>query len=266
MEVETTHSIHCPDFEDLSCFVDEELAPERLVAVRMHVDACERCTGLTEHLRRGFGAAAGGAFGAGAGGTRCADEEGLILYLTRGLAEPERAAVEAHLSRCDACVYGISLLRKRLNVDATVDRPVPAALRERVRELIDAGERDLAAKPAAAPLAGWLHRVRDGLDRFLRLPVLVPAAVAAGALLVVGLQNDPGRGPSHPGIRAVEQTTELRVTAARAFVRELPRATGAVVTELKAGELVRVASEDRDWYRVVLSGERSGWVEREAFE
>lgn len=263
MQVETTKETNCPDFEDLSCFIDEELEPDRLGFVRDHVGVCGRCSGLTERLRQGFGEAGAG-MDAGIGGGRCADEEGLILYLTRGLSETERVAVEAHLSRCDSCVYGVSLLHKRLRIEASVDQRVPAALRAKVRDLIEAGSRDLAEEPPL-PMVHWIHRVRDGLDRFLRLPVLVPAAVAAGAILVIGVQSD-NAGPASSGIRAVQQVSTMRVTASRVFVRELPRATGQVVAELTAGEQVRVASEDRDWYRVILSDERSGWVEREAFE
>lgn len=263
MHVETAKRIGCPDFEELSCFIDDELEPALLASVRDHVGGCERCTSLTSRLRQGFGAGLGGLDG-GMSGTRCADEEGLILYLTRGLADGERVAVEAHLSRCDSCVYSVSLLRKRLHVDGSVDRAVPAALREKVRDIIDAGARDLAVE--AQPRAmSWVHRVREGLDRFLRLPVLVPVAVAAGALLVIGVQSPDG-APDRSGIRAVERVETLRVTAGRATVRESPRASSPVVAELKAGASIRVASEDRGWYRVILSDERSGWVEREAFE
>lgn len=264
MQLETGSDRQCPDFEDLSCFVDDELAADRTATVGDHVAACARCAGLTARLRQGFGEARG-AFDGAAGSARCTDEEELILYLTRGLSDADRQAVEAHLSRCDACVYGVSLLHRRLRIDETVDQPVPAALRARVRELIEAGGRDLAGQSAPSAPVDWLHRVRDGLDRFLRLPVLVPVAVAAGALLVIGVQRDVG-GPGSSGIRAVEQVADMRVTAARALVRELPRATGVVVAEVKAGDIVRVASEDRDWYRVILADQRSGWVEREAFE
>ncbi len=254
----------CPDFEDLSCFIDEELESTRREVVRAHVATCERCASLTARLQRGFDGASGGLDG-GVSGSRCSDEESLILYLTQGLSESERGAVEAHLSRCDACVYGIALLRKRLHIDSTVDHAVPTALREKVRDIIEAGTRDLADH-AAPPAAGWVHRVQESLDRFLRLPVLVPAAVAAGALLVVGVQNQNAISGGASGIRAVEQVSTMRVTANRAFVRDLPRATGAVVAELRVGELVTLAGEDRDWYRVMLSKDRSGWVEREAFE
>ncbi len=258
-------SSDCPDFEDLSCFIDEELETARCAAVRDHLESCDRCASLTSRLQRGFDGATSGLDG-GVCGTRCSDEESLILYLTKGLSRSDRVAVEAHLSRCDACVYGVALLRKRLHIDESVDRAVPTALREKVREIIEAGARDLAEQNSQpAPAASWMHRVWDSMDRFLRLPVLVPAAVAAGALLVVGVQNqNVGSGSS--GIRAVEQVSMMRVTASRATVRELPRPTGQVVAELRAGDRVELAGEDRDWYRVVLSNDRSGWVEREAFE
>ncbi len=254
----------CPDFEDLSCYIDEELDAARSSVVREHVDSCERCAGLTARLRREFDGVAANAE-PGVAGAGCSDEEGLILYLTRDLADADRRAVEAHLSRCDACVYGLSLLKRRLRVESSVDRPVPAALRRQVQGLIEAGARDLADQPRAVESTNWLHRVRETLDRTLRLPVLVPAAVAAGALLVVGVQNQQVLQGSD-GIRAIERSAVMRVTAPRALVREVPRAQGGVVSELRLGDRVEVAGEDRDWYRVLLSENRSGWVEREAFE
>jgi hypothetical protein len=272
MEGNATRLATCPDFEDLSCFIDDELDVGRLGTVREHVESCDRCASLTARLQQAFDGTPGGGEG-GLAGVRCSDEEGLILYLMRGLSAQDRVAIETHLAHCDSCVYGISLLRKRLRIEDCVDRAVPSALRQKVREVIEAGAREIAEQHAVdaarpAPPALWLHRVRDHLDRFLRLPVLVPAAVAAGALLVIGVQNQgiDGAGPERSGIRAIERVSTLRVTAARAVVRREPRASGATVAELKAGEQVQVAGEERDWYRVLLSDEQSGWVEREAFE
>jgi anti-sigma factor RsiW len=264
MEGTTVRSKTCPDFEDLSCFIDDELETTQCDVVRRHLESCDRCASLTARLQRGFDGASSGLDG-GVSGSRCSDEESLILYLTQGLSERERTAVETHLSRCDACVYGVALLRKRLRIDGSVDSAVPTALREKVRDLIEAGARDLAEESGEHAPAAWVHRVWETLDRMLRLPVLVPAAVAAGALLVVGLQNQ-NTGSGSSGIRAVEQVSMARVTAQRALVRELPRATGEVVAELRAGDQVQLAGEDRDWYRVLLSNDRTGWVEREAFE
>lgn len=269
MEGNATRLAACPDFEDLSCFIDDELDAGRLGTVRDHVDSCPRCASLTARLQQAFDGTPDGGPG-GLAGARCSDEEGLILYLMRGLSAQDRAAIETHLSHCDSCVYGISLLRKRLRIDDCVDRAVPSALREKVREVIEAGAREIAEQHAAGSAAPaqalWLHRVRDSLDRFLRLPVLVPAAVAAGALLVIGVQNQNAAPGGASGIRAIEQVSTLRVTVPRASVRAEPRANGAILAELDLGDAVRVAGEERDWYRVLLPGEQSGWVEREAFE
>ncbi len=251
----------CPDFEDLSCFIDDELDSTMAQSVREHLDSCERCSSLSGRLQHDFHGSYP-AIDGGMSGSGCADEEGLILYLTQDLSDRERKAVETHLSRCDSCVYGLSLLRKRLRIEDMVDQPVPTALQGRVRDLIEHGARDLAkAEPEAA---SWMHRVREALDRSLRLPVLVPAAVAAGALLAVGVQNQQLN--EHSGVRAIERVSEMRVTVNRVFVREVPRPNAGVLGEFQRGDLVRVAGEDRDWYRVMLSPEQSGWVEREAFE
>jgi len=258
----------CPDFEDLSCFADGELSAEQAPEVADHVAACERCSGLMSHLTRGFGS---GELGrdTGPGSAGCADEERLILYLMRHLGDRERAVVEKHLGHCDACVYGLSLLHRRLRIQDSVERPVPVEFQERVRAIIDleAGERSGHAAATRAPTSGWWERVRDSLDRFLRLPVLLPAAVAAGALLVVGVQDGYFGGRGVPNdIRAVDLTRDLRVTALRAEVRERPSAHSTLVGEVERGELLRVAGEERDWYRVVLPRGGAGWVAREAFE
>ncbi len=254
----------CPDFEDLSCYVDDELDAIRLGQVRDHVRSCQRCAGLTARLHDGFedGVSVGG--DGATSGSSCTGEEDLIVYLMGELGSVESASTEAHLSGCDACVYRLSLLRKRLRVEANVERAVPSAVRQRVSDLIASGT-PAEAGGFAAPAPTWLHRIRDSLDRALRLPVLVPAAVAAGALMVIGVQTqDAGSGSS--GVRAVQQVSVLRVTDGRALVRQSPRANGAVVGEVRRGDEIEVAGEERDWYRVLLAGGVMGWVEREAFE
>jgi len=252
----------CPDFEDLSCFADGELDDARVPQVADHVAACERCSGLMAHLTQGFGSST-----LAAGGSVCADEERLILYLMRHLGEEERALVEKHLGHCDACVYGLSLLHRRLRIQDAVERPVPAEFQERVRGIIEmeAGER--AATPARVPTPGWWERVRNALDGALRLPVLIPAAVAVGALLVVGVREGQlTSGGAASDVRAVDLTREVRVTAGRAEVRERPSANSPLVATVERGRLVRVAGEERDWYRVELPESGTGWVVKEAFE
>lgn len=256
----------CPDFEDLSCYADGELSAGREPDMAKHVDACQRCAGLMAQLRQGFGSSA--AAPDGASGSGCADEERLILYLMRDLEEGERAVVEQHLGHCDPCVYGLSLLHRRLRVQDFVDQPVPAQLQERVRTIIEVEGREHAAQGVArVPHVGWWERVRDTLDNVLRLPVLLPVAVAAGALLVVGVREaDLVRSVAPSDIRAVDLARNLRVTAGRAEVRVQPRQSAAVVVTVDRGQLLRLAGEERDWYRVELPEGGAGWVAKEAFE
>jgi uncharacterized protein YgiM (DUF1202 family) len=56
------------------------------------------------------------------------------------------------------------------------------------------------------------------------------------------------------------------VTIPKADVREQPHRKAEVVAVVTRGTVVEVAGEERDWYRVRLSDDRSGWVERDAFE
>ena len=125
--------------------------------VRDHVDSCPRCASLTARLQQAFDGTPDGGRG-GLAGARCSDEEGLILYLMRGLSAQDRAAIESHLSHCDSCVYGISLLRKRLRIDDCVDRAVPSALREKVREVIEATKvADICARADVAHQTFFNH-------------------------------------------------------------------------------------------------------------
>jgi len=97
--------------------------------------------------------------------------------------------------------------------------------------------------------------------------VLLPAAVAAGALLVVGVRGGRLDAPVAPSeFRAVDLTRDLRVTAGRAEVRERPSANSALLGTVQRGQLVRIAGEERDWYRVESAESGTGWVEKEAFE
>jgi len=266
MELQSS-SCGCPDFEDLSCFADGELDAAQVSKVAEHVSVCERCSGLMTHLTRGFGRSELGA-DAGASGSACADEERLILYLMRHLGADERVVVEKHLGHCDACVYGLSLLHRRLRIQDTVERPVPALFQERVRAIIEMEARERVVRDSEpVPAARWWGRVRESLDRFLRLPVLLPAAVAAGALLVVGVRGGRLAAPGAPSeFRAVDLTRDLRVTAGRAEVRERPSANSALLGTVQRGQLVRVAGEERDWYRVESAESGTGWVAKEAFE
>jgi len=255
----------CPDFESLSCYADGELDAGPAAAIRAHVDQCARCATLARRLRAGFAADDARRDG-GIGGSGCGSEESLVLYALGTLAGDERATLEGHLSECDACLSVMASLNRRLGVAPRVDIAVPADVQLRARHAIEAGLTGLRPLAADAPRSvALLHRAR----RLLRLPVLVPAALAAGALLAVALQ--PGWiGPTGSGerSRAVSPaaSAKLRVTAVEATVRSRPSMQSEVVGTVRRGALVEVAGEERDWYEVRLDGGRPGWVEREAFE
>jgi anti-sigma factor RsiW len=253
----------CPDFEVLSCFADGELEPSQATEVSAHVSTCARCAMLARHLREDFGVADVRRDGSVAG-SGCAGEESLILYLRGEARSPEADAVERHLETCDACVSRLTVLYRRLGVDSAVDRSVPAEVRER-------SERALAIEAARAARAHRAQRRaglrRQRLNRLLRFPVLIPVAVAAGALMMVSIQEGwIGSGFSVSHTRAVGGYDQLRVTVPEAPVRGQPSTRGDIVTTLPKGTVVTVTGEEHGWYRIALAGDRSGWVEREAFE
>ena len=136
----------CPDFEVLSCFADGELEAGRVGTVTAHVRSRERCATLAARLSAGFRAVDVRPDG-GIGGSGCADDEGLILYLMRGLDDTERALLESHLNGCDHCVATLSLLHRRLSVSDTISAPVPDAVQEAARRLLEHG----SLNPTPAP-------------------------------------------------------------------------------------------------------------------
>ena len=257
----------CPDFESLSCYADSELDMPAAAAVAAHVRDCARCGAVALRLHDDF-EADGARRGGGIGGSGCGGEERLVLYATGGLGGTERQEMERHLGTCDACVGTLGMLHRRLSVESVVDVPVPDGLRQRARAALDESLRELVgevapARPAVAPGAALLQRARG----WFRIPVLIPVAAAAAALLVVALQparNDP-TGSGERSRAVAPEATKLRVTAVEASVRSRPSMQSEVVGTVHRGALVEVAGEERDWYQVRIDG-RPGWVEREAFE
>jgi anti-sigma factor RsiW len=257
----------CPDFEVLSCYADGELDDGRQADVAEHVATCSHCATLAGRLREGFQADEARRDG-GIGGSRCAGEELLVLYASLGLPGDERAHLDTHLASCDACVSAVVLLHRRLSLAGVVAAPVPAAVMRRADAAFEAGMRELA--PVAERWHPVVQRHRpdwfERLSHWWRVPVLVPAALAAGALLLIGVLP---RGPHAAGERSravAPATTTLRVTAVEATVRARPSMQSAVVGTIKRGEQLEVASEERDWYEVRLAAGGPGWVLREAFE
>ena len=255
----------CPDFEVLSCFADGELEAGRVGTVTAHVRSCERCATPAARLSAGFRAVDVRRDG-GIGGSGCADDEGLILYLTRGLYDTERAILESHLNGCDHCVATLSLLHRRLSVSDTISAPVPDAVQEAARRVLEHGSPNPTPAAVAPDGRNW-RRTLERLGRLLRMPILVPNAVATGAFLVIAVQEHRS-APSMPAeqSRAIAGDEHLRVTTATAVVRGQPSGQGEVIATVRRGAALAVTGQERGWYRVMLPDKRSGWIAREAFE
>ena len=259
----------CPDFEVLSCFADGELDATGSAALARHVAACARCDALGQRLRQGF--EAGQALhDSGLGGAGCAGEETLLLYAAGGLHGDEGAAIGAHVAGCDACVAGLVRLQRRLRVLPDVARAVPPALQRRAAAALVEAARELA--PASdLPRPARVQRgasLSERLRGWLRVPVLVPTALAAAALLMVTVGQRPAAdAPSGERSRALpSKPLSLRVTVGEAPVHQRPSGQSAVVATVLRGTVVAVAGEERGWYEVRLEGGTPGWVLREAFE
>lgn len=201
--------------------------------------------------------------------SRCAhpNDEWLVAYLTAGLSDDERRGLDTHLQGCDRCVGSLSTMQHRLGMAAEVGVPVPRAVFGRVAGLAAPAASSSPRLPA--PLSALLDRVLS----VLRLPVLVPVAVAATALVVLVSQWDTTRpAPQRERSRAVNIEQTLPVTVPEAEVWPQPSrarqgtAAGRVIATMKRGTRVAVIGEKGDWYRIALPDGRMGWMERTAFE
>jgi len=125
----------------------------------------------------------------------------------------------------------------------------------------------IAERRAVSPSSGWLGGLGDMLSGLLRLPVLVPVGVAAGAVFMMTVQ-DTWRGPMTPSelSRSTGEQELLRVTSPQARVWTAPTTRSKVLATVAKGTPLRVAAMDRHWYQVVLPEGQVGWVERDAFE
>lgn len=258
----------CPDFETLSRFADEELGADGADGVAAHLVQCARCNALTGRLRAGFGSLET-VYTAGTAGSGCVHEESLILYVRDVLSERERKEVEKHLATCDPCVAGLALLHGRLRMADTVGSAVPEAIRARAMQALASSveEQPGAQMRAVAARPGWLHGTRRALSALLRLPILIPVGVAAGAILMVAVQ-DTWRGPVVPAglSRSVGEQEVLRVTSPQARIWSAPTTRSEIIATVGKGTELRVAATERHWYQVVLPKGQMGWIERNAFE
>jgi Bacterial SH3 domain/Putative zinc-finger len=265
-ESEPLRKTSCPDFEDLSRFMDGELDETHANEVGAHLQHCAWCSGLGNMIQAWFESAAAAADGR-APGSSCTTTEMLVGYLTTGLTDSERRSIDSHVRGCDQCVQTLTLLQRRLLSAPEMDVAVPAAVQERARAASQAGVR--APKPAIGLAEAWstLTTVGRRLSTHIRLPVLVPAALAAGALFVVaGQQVWLNQGPPRELSRAVPTNQSLRITALEATVRSQPSSHSEIVATLSRGTVLTISGEEREWLHVSLNDGKEGWVERRAFE
>jgi hypothetical protein len=197
-------------------------------------------------------------------------DELLVAYLSATLATAEIADIERHIGTCDDCVAVLTMMQRRLGMAEKVAAPVPASVAARATEAWQAAPPEQVER---APQSSWrdafdalVERIREITTVVVRVPVLVPVAVAALALVVVVTQSDWMRSGPHELTRSVQIRERLRVTAPEVAVRAQPSAHEQILATLKSGADVEVVGERGEWYQVVLPDGRSGWMERSAFE
>jgi anti-sigma factor RsiW len=250
--------IACPGAEALSCFIDGELRGESAAAVGTHVSQCPECGDVLRQMQTSAGQR-GADTGAADGG--CPDGESLAGYLMGSLADDEQLAVDAHVLTCDACVRALARTHHHLQRLSALDAPVPPVIVERAFAL---------ARPGAEGSLSLLRRRRPraSVPAYLRLPVLLPTAFAAGAVffIAVNAANLAPRARLDQTRGASAFTQDRRVTTADVLVRSDPRDTAAVVGRVARGVAVAVQAEERQWLLVSLPTGEQGWVPRRAFE
>lgn len=253
----------CPDDEALSRFLDGELE-SAAAAVGLHVAGCPRCMTFLE-IGALMPEAADPEDEPVALCTAGPQPEDLVAYLAGVSAADD--SVEQHLRSCSQCVRTLMIMQSRQRVATGLSVAVPAALQAAVMARVGPKVR----QPRSGAAWSLVERGWTGLTEWLsvltRLPVLVPASFAAGALVVfVAQQMTPVAGVARPVTRWVETRRTLPVTALQAPVRAEPHPRSAKVATLGRGTIVDVIDEQADWYRVRTRDGNDGWVERRAFE
>jgi anti-sigma factor RsiW len=195
----------------------------------------------------------------------CPQDEILVAYLARTLSTPERFTVDDHLQACDRCLHTIAVVDRRLRLAAEIPLPVPHSVVERVRALRSpAPDTAPSHAPRRQPFGAWLA---DAVTRLVRLPVLIPTAVAVGVLAMV-IGQHAWLSPTGPRdlTRSVPVPQQLRTRAAQTLVRAAPTSNANVVTTLPPNTLVSIEAQEREWYRITLPDGTRGWLDRNAFD
>jgi anti-sigma factor RsiW len=253
----------CPQFEELSRWVDGEIDELGRAKVQKHVAKCRACAEVIRRLAT-VTAPARVAVGGGVHVAGCPDAETLVAYLTDAVEAQARAAVDRHLKDCDACLTALPLMRHSLARGSTAAVSVPKSVQRRAMAALGGVPAGARNGPGARGVRRLLAAARAGLPSLVRIPVLVPIAVAAVAVVVITSRDDR-LGVSRDMSRSVHVVQQRRVTAMRAPVHAQPSSHAPVVGTLHRGDRVEVRDEERVWLRVALGDGTEGWVERDAF-
>jgi len=250
---ETRHSSpasRCPSWETLSGYADAEMADEAAIVER-HLAECWACDALLRLLSAPIAASVRQL---DESAPECPPTEALLSYLAAPGDAVREETVDVHVRKCDRCMGRLAeLARAGLLDDPAV---VPVAI---------------VARAAAASPAGQQPEPRDVVRRtpvWLRLPVLMPLAFAAGVCVFVGTQHlQQTFAGSGERWRAVPvRSAARRVLTADTALRLGAHADAGIVTELRHGATLDVVAEQSDWFQVELPDGRRGWVPRRAFE
>jgi anti-sigma factor RsiW len=177
----------------------------------------------------------------------CPDDELLIAYADGDVAAAELDRVDAHLNRCDRCLETLRGLHARLRATAEPLVSPPPDVWARAQAA-------LGTHPAAS--------ARRRVPVLLRLPILVPLSMAAGALLVVATHT----WLEQPQPRVLNRAVQIQRTTYTVTVHARPAAEAPVVGSLNAGEMVEVHTTRTGWYQIALPDGSEGWIEARAFE
>jgi anti-sigma factor RsiW len=177
----------------------------------------------------------------------CPDDELLIAYADGDMSAAELDHIDAHLSRCDGCLETLRGVHARLRATAGPLGSPPA---------------DVWARAQAAWLTQPAATTRRRVPVLLRLPILIPLSMAAGALLVVATHT----WVEQPQPRVLNRAVQIQRTTHTVTVHTQPSGEAPVVTSLNAGEMVEVHTTQSGWYQITLPNGSEGWIEARAFE
>lgn len=176
------------------------------------------------------------------------------------LSDAEKRALNDHVTACDRCLEELRAASYRLALADEIAAPVPAQVAARA-----AADPRPHLRPTAVESAGPLAAVRDWLAATIRMPVLVPVALAAMALIVVVPQLRTNTTDGELS-RAVELRQIARVTADTAVVRTERDGSSPALGTLARGDRAVLVGERDGWYRIALADGSEGWIERSAFD